>query len=120
MTETLLERSTRFIDDGVYEGVKENNPMDLRVEEVADGIAVVCAFSHVWAIDSGSGLAVFDTSLEAFGRPAVEAHIQAESFFSMSKPESESPRLVTKSNRSSPQTFPLTTTLWHLVDPTSS
>jgi alkyl sulfatase BDS1-like metallo-beta-lactamase superfamily hydrolase len=73
MAESLLERSARFIDDGVYEGPKANNPMDLRVEEVADGIAVVCAFSHVWAIDSGEGLALFDTSMEAFGRPAVEA-----------------------------------------------
>jgi alkyl sulfatase BDS1-like metallo-beta-lactamase superfamily hydrolase len=73
MAETLLDRSARFIDEGVYEGPKANNPIDLRLEEVADGIAVVCAFSHVWAIDSGGGLAVFDTSMEAFGRPAVEA-----------------------------------------------
>ena len=73
MTESLLDRSARFIDDGVYEGPKANNPMDLRVEEVANDITVVCAFSHVWAVDSGGGLVLFDTSMEPFGRPAAEA-----------------------------------------------
>jgi alkyl sulfatase BDS1-like metallo-beta-lactamase superfamily hydrolase len=73
MPESLLERSSRFIDDGAYEGPAANNPMDLRLEEVGDGMAVVCAFSHVWVLDSGDGLILFDTSLETFGRPAVES-----------------------------------------------
>ncbi len=28
MTESLLERSARYIDGGIYEGPRTNNPMD--------------------------------------------------------------------------------------------
>ena len=69
----LLERSARYIDNGVYEGTGANNPMDTSFHEVADGIGLVCAFSHVWALHGGDGLTVFDTSLGPFGRPAVDA-----------------------------------------------
>ena len=73
MTETLIERSSRFIDEGVYEGPHANNPTDSSLHEVADDIAVVCAFSHVWNLRTDDGLVVFDTSLAPFGPPAVEA-----------------------------------------------
>ena len=72
MTE-LLERSARYIDDGVYEGPAANNPTDGTFHEIADGIGLVCAFSHVWALRSAGALTVFDTSLAPFGPMAVEA-----------------------------------------------
>ena len=73
MTETLLERSTRYLDEGIYEGPGANNPTDGTFHEVADGLGVVCAFSHVWALRAAGELSVFDTSLAAFGPTAVGA-----------------------------------------------
>lgn len=72
MTE-LLERSARYIDEGTYEGPAANNPTDASFHEVADGIGMVAAFSHVWGLRSGGELAVFDTSLAPFGALAVDA-----------------------------------------------
>ena len=69
----LLERSARYIDEGVYEGPQANNPMDTSFHEIADGIGLVCAFSHVWALRAGDGLTIFDTSLGPYGAPAVQA-----------------------------------------------
>ncbi len=69
----LLSASARYIDDGVYEGPAANNPMDSSFHEVTGDIGLVCAFSHVWALRAGGGLTVFDTSLPAFGEPAVRA-----------------------------------------------
>jgi alkyl sulfatase BDS1-like metallo-beta-lactamase superfamily hydrolase len=62
----LLALSARFIDEGVYEGPGAINRMTTELSEVADGIAVIEAFSHVVAFRSGDGLAIFDTSLAAF------------------------------------------------------
>jgi alkyl sulfatase BDS1-like metallo-beta-lactamase superfamily hydrolase len=73
MTESLLDRAARFIDGGVYEGPFANNPMDASLHEVADDIALVCSFSHVWTLRTAEGLTAFDTSLAALGPPAVEA-----------------------------------------------
>ena len=72
-SESLLDRSARFIDEGVYEGPGANNPTDATFHEVADGVGLVCAFSHVWAVRGGDGLSVFDTSLAPFGQAAVGA-----------------------------------------------
>ncbi len=72
MTE-LLDRSARYIDDGVYEGPAANNPTDASFHEIAEDIGLVCAFSHVWALRSSTGLTVFDTSLAPFGAMAVES-----------------------------------------------
>ncbi len=73
MTESLLDRSARFIDQGVYEGPFANNPMDTSLHEIADDIALVCAFSHVWTLRSAEGLTAFDTSMAAFGPLAVQS-----------------------------------------------
>ncbi len=73
MTETLLERSARYIDQGVYEGPQANNPTDASFHEVVDDVGLVCAFSHVWARRTTDGIVVFDTSLAPFGPPAVAA-----------------------------------------------
>lgn len=69
----LLSTSARYIDDGVYEGPGAINPMDTTFHEIADDIALVCAFSHVWTLRSGDRLTVFDTSLAPFGAAAVHA-----------------------------------------------
>jgi alkyl sulfatase BDS1-like metallo-beta-lactamase superfamily hydrolase len=62
----LLDLSARYIDDGVYEGAGSIHRITTDLSEVADGIAVIEAFSHVVAFRTGDGLAIFDTSLEAF------------------------------------------------------
>ena len=62
----LLDLSARFIDEGVYEGPGAINRITTELSEVADGIAVIEAFSHVVTFRTGDGLAIFDTSLEAF------------------------------------------------------
>lgn len=73
MSETLLERSARYIDEGTQDGPGSVNPVDSTFHEVADGIGLFCAFSHVWTLEGPDGLTVFDTSLAPFGQPAVEA-----------------------------------------------
>ena len=72
MTETLLERSARFIDSGDYEGPRSVNPTDATFHEVADGLALVCGFSHIWTLDTGDGLVVIDTSVPRYAAAAVE------------------------------------------------
>ncbi|MGZ4695392.1 MAG: alkyl sulfatase dimerization domain-containing protein, partial [Acidimicrobiales bacterium] len=62
----LLELSRRFIDEGVpadSTGLGPVNRVTLELSEVADGVAMIEAFSHVVAFDSGDGLVLFDASL---------------------------------------------------------
>ena len=72
MAESLLERSTRYIDGSVYEGPRTINPIDGSFHEIADGLAMVCGFSHIWTLDTGDGLVVCDTSLPGYASVAVE------------------------------------------------
>jgi alkyl sulfatase BDS1-like metallo-beta-lactamase superfamily hydrolase len=69
----LLALSARVIDGGIYEGPAAVNRVTTELSEVADGIAVVEAFSHVVAFASGDGLVVFDTSLEVFAERILAA-----------------------------------------------
>ena len=69
---TLLERSARYIDEGIDEGQRSVQPMDGSFHEIADDIAVVCAFSHVWSVATDEGLAVIDTSLPVFAPGALD------------------------------------------------
>ncbi|MCY3636837.1 MAG: MBL fold metallo-hydrolase [bacterium] len=71
---TLLDQSTRLIDESVYEGPRSVQPMDGSFNEIADGIAVVCAFSHVWCVATDEGLVAIDTSLPMFA-PGVLKHL---------------------------------------------
>jgi len=69
----LLELSRRMIDEGEGAGgggLGPANRVNLELSEVGDGVAMVEAFSHVVAFDSGAGLVLFDASLGPFG-PAV-------------------------------------------------
>jgi alkyl sulfatase BDS1-like metallo-beta-lactamase superfamily hydrolase len=69
----LLKLSSRYIDEGVYEGPGSVNRINGELSEVADGIAMVEAFSHVVAFKGEDGLVLFDTSLEAFGGQVLRA-----------------------------------------------
>ena len=69
----LLALSRRFIDEGIYEGPGSVNRISGQLSEVADGIAMVEAFSHVVALKSADGLVLFDTSLEAFAGQVLTA-----------------------------------------------
>tara|TARA_R110002110_G_scaffold70800_7_gene189555 strand:- start:10744 stop:12075 length:1332 start_codon:yes stop_codon:yes gene_type:complete len=62
----LLALSARYIDNDIYEGAGLINRPTTDLSEVADGVAMIEAFSHVVAFRSGDGLVLFDTSLEAF------------------------------------------------------
>ena len=73
MTESLLDRAARFIEDGAHDGMRSTNPIDGSFHEISDGIGMVCAFSHVWSLMTDAGHVLFDTSLEMFGATAVEA-----------------------------------------------
>jgi alkyl sulfatase BDS1-like metallo-beta-lactamase superfamily hydrolase len=70
----LLALSSRIIDEGWDPGRDgPTNRTSGELSEVADGIALVEAFSHVVALDSGDGLVLFDTSLAAFAPLVVPA-----------------------------------------------
>ena len=70
MAESLLERSARYIDGSVYEGPQSINPVDSSFHEIADGVGLVCGFSHIWTLDAGEGLVVVDTSQPDFASAA--------------------------------------------------
>ena len=72
MTESLLERSARYIDGAVYEGPRTVNPVDGSFHEVAEGVGLVCGFSHIWTVDADQGLVVLDTSLPGFASVALD------------------------------------------------
>ena len=72
MTESLLERSARFIDGAVYEGPASVNPVDMSFHEIADGVGLVCGFSHIWTLDADEGLVVVDTSQPDWASAALE------------------------------------------------
>ena len=63
--EDLLELSARIIDTGDI--TTRTNRVTTELSEVGEGIAVVEAFSHVWAVETGGGLVLFDTSAAPFG-----------------------------------------------------
>jgi len=71
----LLALSARVIDHGEYDGQQSVNRVTTELSEVADGIAVVEAFSHVVAFRTGEGLVLFDTSLDALA-PACLASLR--------------------------------------------
>jgi alkyl sulfatase BDS1-like metallo-beta-lactamase superfamily hydrolase len=71
MATDLLALAARIIDTGDLE--TPTNRVSLELSEVADTIAVVEAFSHVWALRSSEGLVLFDTSSDALGATAAAA-----------------------------------------------
>jgi alkyl sulfatase BDS1-like metallo-beta-lactamase superfamily hydrolase len=73
MATDLLALSARFVDEGVDDGPGSTNRPTGELSEVADGIAMVEAFSHVVLLRTDDGVLVADTSVEAFGPVAVKA-----------------------------------------------
>lgn len=69
----LLATSARYIDNDIYEGAGLVNRPTTELSEIAPGIALIEAFSHVVAFKSGDGLVLFDTSLEAFGQGVLKS-----------------------------------------------
>jgi len=70
----LLDLSARMIDGAApLEELGPVNRITLELSEVADGVALVEAFSHVVAFDSGDGLVLFDASLADLARPVLRA-----------------------------------------------
>lgn len=67
----LIELSSRIIDEGDLS--EPTNRISLELSELGDGLAVVEAFSHVWAVDTGDGLVLLDTSHVNSGQPALDA-----------------------------------------------
>jgi alkyl sulfatase BDS1-like metallo-beta-lactamase superfamily hydrolase len=67
----LLALSTRIIDSGVAD--EPVNRVTQELSELAPGVAMVESFSHVVAIASDAGLALFDTSGVHTARRVVEA-----------------------------------------------
>ena len=56
----LIDLSTKIIDSGVLS--EPANRITHKLSEVADGISVVEAFSHIWSVDTGDGLVLIDAS----------------------------------------------------------
>ena len=67
----LLELSARVIDSGDI--TTPTNRVTTELSEVADGVAVVEAFSHVWAVRTADGLVLLDTSAAPFGAACRDA-----------------------------------------------
>ena len=53
MTESLLERSARYIDEGAYEGPRSVNLLDGSFHELADGLTITCG-STMWPARSSA------------------------------------------------------------------
>jgi alkyl sulfatase BDS1-like metallo-beta-lactamase superfamily hydrolase len=75
VAERLLERSSRFVDDGHAEDRASTQPMDAGLADFGDGLALVASFSHVIALRAEDGLTLFDTSSEAMAGP-VQASLR--------------------------------------------
>ncbi|HVM09039.1 MAG TPA: alkyl sulfatase dimerization domain-containing protein [Acidimicrobiales bacterium] len=70
---SLLELSSRFIDEGIYEGQGSVNRPTGQLSEIADDIALIEAFSHVVVLRTDAGLLLGDTSVSMFGAAIVSA-----------------------------------------------
>lgn len=67
----LLARSARIIDTGEFD--PDFNPMTAQLHELADGVAMIDAFSHVVILDDhDGGLVLFDVSHRMFADRVVE------------------------------------------------
>ena len=68
--ESLLELSARVIDENL--SLRTNRPTG-ELSEVVPGVAMVEAFGHIVAFDTGDGLVLFDTSSQTYGATAAKA-----------------------------------------------
>ncbi len=69
----LLAMSTQVIDGGQPDEIGPINRINHQLSEIADGVAMVEAFSHCVLFETDDGLVAFDTSGPAGGPRVVEA-----------------------------------------------
>ncbi len=70
----LLAISAEIIDSGVVsDRANQINRVTQELSEIGDGLAVVESFSHIWGVDTGDGLILFDASSVFTGVEAMEA-----------------------------------------------
>jgi len=70
----LLSISAEIIDSGVVsDRANQINRVTQELSEVGDGLAVVESFSHIWGVDTGDGLVLFDASSVITGADAMRA-----------------------------------------------
>ena len=69
----LLAESERILDENLSRGPVLTPKVTPELSELAKGVALVEAFSHVVAFRTDSGLVLFDTSLEAYGPKVLTA-----------------------------------------------
>ncbi len=69
----LIDLSSRIIDEGAEQAPGMLNRVTRELSEVADGVAVVEAFSHVVSFRTDDGLVLFDTSLQAHAPAIIKA-----------------------------------------------
>ena len=67
----LIELSSRMIDSGVLS--EKANRITFELSEVAEGLSVVEAFSHIWSVDTGDGLVLVDASGSPAGTRCIDA-----------------------------------------------
>jgi len=67
----LIELSSRIIDRGVAD--EPTNRITFELSEVADGLSIVEAFSHIWSVDTGDGLVLVDASGSLAGTRCIDA-----------------------------------------------
>ena len=67
----LIELSSRIIDRGVAD--EPMNRITFELSEVADGLSIVEAFSHIWSLDTGAGLVLVDASGSLSGTRCIDA-----------------------------------------------
>lgn len=67
----LLALSSQYIDNNEYPGQRNINRTSAELSEIADGIAMMEAFSHVVVLRTDAGLVLFDTSMDAFAAPLL-------------------------------------------------
>lgn len=67
----LLALSSQYIDRNEYPGQRSINRTSAELSEIADGVALMEAFSHVVVLTTDDGLVLFDTSLESFAQPLL-------------------------------------------------
>jgi glyoxylase-like metal-dependent hydrolase (beta-lactamase superfamily II) len=65
VAEQLLEWSSQLVDGGGAPAGSTTQPMDARLADFGDGLALVASFSHVVVLRSRDGLTLVDTSSEA-------------------------------------------------------
>ena len=67
----LLALSSQYIDNNEYPGQRNINRTSAELSEIADGVAMMEAFSHVVVLRTDAGLVLFDTSMDAFAAPLL-------------------------------------------------